>query len=49
MKKFWCVHHIINECEFIVPCSSEEVAKKLARDYKSRGGKVFIVFERKDV
>ena len=48
-KGFWCVHHVLDGMETVAPCSSREMAKKLAGAYRSRGGKVFIVFEKKEI
>lgn len=50
-KKFWCVHHITIDndgyMETICPCSSKEIAEKVASSHSS--GKTFIRHEYKEV
>ena len=50
-KKFWCIHHIIIDkdgyMETVCPCSSKEIAEKVARSYNR--GKAFICYEEKEV
>ena len=50
-KMFWCVHHIVidNEgyYESVNPCSTKEIAEKIARSISK--GKTFIRLEEKEI
>ena len=50
-KMFWCIHHIVVDSdgyyESIKPCSSKEIAEKIAKSMTK--GKTFTQLEEKEI